>query len=107
VPELGPASISGVVQTVTMHNGSVVTTTDTGPSPTCVNNNSGVPWTYGACCATCPTYGGSYFDPPRPMVSYLATVDALGNTVSTQCGADAPVMATSHYGLNAMSYYLR
>jgi hypothetical protein len=107
VPEGGGAAVTGLVQPVNIHNQAAFSTTDDGPSSHCVNTNDGVPWTYASCCSTCPTFGGNYFDPARPMASYLATVDALGNDVAAQCMGEAPVVSNGYYGLNAMEYYLR
>jgi hypothetical protein len=107
VPEGGGATITGVVQPVPIHNSTAFSTTDNGPYTSCVTGQDAVPWTYDGCCSTCPTYGGSYWTPAHPMASYLATADAFGNIVTTQCGPDGPIISNGYYGMNAMEYYLR
>lgn len=102
------ARITGYQQPVTLFNAADVSTEDKGPSITCVTNNNAVPWTYGSCCTTCPTFGGKYFTTARPMASYLATyADALGKKLADQCGGAAATSSLGYYGLNAMEYYVR
>jgi hypothetical protein len=107
VPEGGGASISGVVQSVPIHDSTAWSTTDNGPSAGCVTGNSAVPWTYSGCCSTCPTFAGGYYDPARPMTNYLTAADAFGRNVTTQCAEQAAVISNTYYGLNRMEYYLR
>lgn len=97
---------------VTFFNDSTLSTTDQGPSTTCVNSSQGVPWFYGACCSTCPTYMGSYWsDAPHPMAPYLdSTTDFYGNTAPQTCpsGSATPAINGSTFrGINNMSYFLR
>jgi cysteine-rich repeat protein len=108
VPQAGGAQLVGAItQAVPIFNGSSFSTTDNGPETGCVNGCSAVPWTYLGCCLTCPTYSCGYFTPARPIASYLNVADALGNTVTNQCGADAPFGVGGYYADNAMEYYAR
>ena len=72
----------------------------------CTGGYNAVPWFYTGCCTTCPTFGGGYYSPARPMASYIDnTPDLYGNTaVSTGC----PYISSSNYeAMNSMEYYLR
>ncbi|MBK8480627.1 MAG: hypothetical protein IPL40_05570 [Proteobacteria bacterium] len=98
-----------------------LSTTDSGPSASgCVNAASAVPWFYTACCSTCPTYLGGYWnDEPHPMVGFIGTTaDLNGHTTNEACGADAPTKSVelgdvnnplghAFFGLNRLELYLR
>ncbi|MEI8257851.1 MAG: fibrinogen-like YCDxxxxGGGW domain-containing protein [Deltaproteobacteria bacterium] len=108
VPAVSGAAVRGTTQRVTIFNTEALSTTDSGPSTSCVGSYGAVPWTYTGCCTTCPTFAGSYFATPRPMVSYLLTTpDDFGNTVAARCGGSDYVVSAGYFGLNAMEYYIR
>ncbi len=103
------AYMTGLVSDAPLLSSDALSTTDQGPATDCVSTHA-VPWFYGGCCATCPTYQGGYWaDSPHPMLSYGDdTPDALGNTVDTVCAADAErASSASFVGLNAMDVLLR
>lgn len=91
-------------------SGSDLTTTDTGPSPQCLAAG-GVPWFYGDCCSTCPTYRGSYWSEPHPMASYPDDIaDLAGQTTADVCSGGPQLSANpdqNYVGINRMSYWLR
>jgi hypothetical protein len=87
-----------------------LSTTNSGPSTNCVNGNLGVPWFYGSCCSTCPTYQGAYWNEPHPMVSYSHSVaDLHGNVETDVCGGpvEMSINGSSYRGVAVMEYYLR
>ena len=110
-PDVGAcgARLSAFTQRVSVFDSSTWVTTDTGApvSTDCVNVSGSVPWTLNACCATCPTFGSSFFTPPRPMVSYLTTPDEFGNVVSARCAGAAPMIVRGYYAVSNMEYYTR
>ncbi len=101
--------LTGLSSDVTMINDTNLSTLDSGPSATCVVSGTAVPWFYGSCCSTCPTYQGGYWTEPHPMVSYVSAVpDAFGNIEVDVCTSPAQLAMTGTFvGLNAMEYYLR
>lgn len=104
------AMFTGVQSDVTIINGAELTTTDQGPGSNCVGNG-GVPFFYGSCCATCPTFDGQYWNEPHPMASYPDdTADAFGVFADDVCPTTAQrsINETMNYvGLNVMELYLR
>ncbi len=102
------AYVAGLVADVPMMNSDTLSTTDAGPAQSCVSNHA-VPWFYGGCCSTCPTYLGGYWsDEPHPMVSYATSVpDLLGRTAGDVCGAGGALSSSGFVGLNALSYFVR
>jgi hypothetical protein len=113
-PPPAPATIAGYSQRVTIFEpspmgGSQFVTTDVGSSASigCVTMNGAVPWTLGFCCATCPTYGGALYSPPRPVVNYLNTADEFGNTIASRCSGGTAVFSGGYYALNSMEYFIR
>lgn len=88
-----------------------LSTTDSGPAGNCTTSNSGVPWFYGSCCSTCPTYQGSYWiDEPHPMAAYTSTADVLGMTETEACAGQTPRVddnTGSYRGIDTMEMYLR
>lgn len=109
------AQLTGLVQpaNVNLINGTTLSTTDTGAdSASCVNTNSGVPWFYGGCCSTCPTYRGGYWnDEPHPMTNYTDTeADFFGKREADVC-ANQTVRpsdnASGYQGVDSMEMYLR
>jgi hypothetical protein len=109
VPAVSGARLSAFTQRVSVFDSSTWITTDSGPpvSTDCVNVSGSVPWTLNACCATCPTFGSSFFTPPRPMVSYLTTPDEFGNVVSARCAGATPLIVRGYYAISNMEYYTR
>lgn len=105
------ATASGYSQPVTIFNANGFSATDTGPGQSCVTGSNGVPWFYGSCCSTCPTYQGGYFnDSPHPMISYVGTAaDAFGRTQGQVCSAALPVLANGgeYRGIDRLEFYLR
>ena len=101
-------ALSGVVP---LTNAPQLSTTDSGPSSTCVSDYGAVPWFYSTCCTTCPTFFGSYWsDEPHPMASYVdAQPDINGLTTANTCpsGAALPANQASYEGINVMEFYLR
>lgn len=104
------AYITGMVADVAIVNDVTLSATDSGPSQSCVSTHA-VPWFYGGCCSTCPTYQGGYWaDSPHPMASYVTSVpDLSGRTTADACGAGGPVLAASggFVGLQEMAYFVR
>lgn len=107
----GPATITGYTASPhgsNIFNGQTIfSTTSNGPSPSCVSSSNGAPWPYGSCCSTCPTFGGSYFNPSRPMISWLTTTDVLGTAVGTACAGGTAVTSDGYYGLESLDYYVK
>ena len=104
------AYITGMVADVPIVNSDTLSTTDQGPAVSCVSTHA-VPWFYGGCCSTCPTYQGGYWtDAPHPMASYpLTTPDLGGQTTTEVCGAAGPTLASGggFAGFNEMAYFVR
>lgn len=113
VPAAGGATLTGATDPNSLFNGvSALSTLDEGPSsPLCVNSNLAVPWLYGRCCSTCPSYRGGYWnDDAHPMSSRMTTPDLQGETMYTACAPGLPRQSdnrSAHYGINVMEYYLR
>jgi len=108
VSPAGPATISGVTQTVPFFDSNQISTTDFGPAQSCVNQFSEVPWAYGSCCKTCPTYGETtYFMPARPAATYLDRPDLNGRVVADRCGSSSALHIAQYYGESAIEYYVR
>ena len=92
-------------------NNTDITTTDSGLATNCINN-SAVPWFYGSCCTSCPTFKGGYWnDDPHPMQSYTGSAaDFFGNVETDVCGGQAVKMSengTAYRGVDTMAVYLR
>ncbi len=105
-------SLTGLSASVTMVNSSELSTVDQGSDSYCVTDYSAVPWFYGSCCTTCPTFFGSYWtDEAHPMVSYIqGTADLYGSVDADVCasGAAEPTEgSTGYFGINEMAFYLR
>jgi hypothetical protein len=103
-------SLTGLDSDAGMVSGPELSTSDSGPSSNCVSGNMGVPWFYGSCCSTCPTYQGAYWNEPHPMISYSHTVaDLQGNLESDVCGGPVQLSlnGSSYRGVAVMEYYLR
>jgi hypothetical protein len=102
------AGITGLVADVTIINGTELSTLDSGPSITCLDNNA-VPWFYSSCCSTCPAFQGGYWNERHPMANYTAVPDAAGNTAAEVCATapQASLIDPNFLGMNAMEYYLR
>lgn len=104
------AYVSGMVSDVPIVNSDTLSTTDQGPAVSCVSTHA-VPWFYGSCCSTCPTYQGGYWsDAPHPMASYpLTTPDLAGQTTAEVCGSAGPTVSGdgSFAGFNEMAYFVR
>jgi hypothetical protein len=102
-----------MTQTVSIANSTMLSTTDSGPdSALCINQSNAVPWFYNACCSTCATYKGGYWnDEPHPMEAYTQTsADILGHTETDVCGSQAVRIsdnASAHRGVDTMEMYLR
>ena len=113
VPVATTATLTGLDSPISLANGvTALSTTDLGPSSSaCVNASSAVPWLYGLCCSTCPSYRGGYWsDDPHPMSNQLGTDDLYGHDINDVClpgGPQASVISASYFGVNAMEYYLR
>lgn len=108
--EGGVALLTGMTADVSIVSGTELSSTDSGPSQSCVNGNLGVPWFYAACCATCPTYQGAYWTEPHPMASYVHSVpDLSGNTQTEVCSGpvEMAINGSAYRGIAAMEYYLR
>lgn len=108
------AEVTGLVSSVTIASNDQISTTDSGPNSSCVNSPKyGVPWYYGLCCITCPTYGPAWTDEPHPMASYVDTTgDLNGNIDADVCPSGSAVHngasgTGSYEGMNVMEYYLR
>ena len=103
------ASLSSIYSTVYFTNATDLSTTDSGPSTTCVNDYDADPWFYSYCCTTCPTFGGGYWtDEAHPMASYISdTADVNGNIDVDVCPSGAAVTSSNYEGVNVMEYYLR
>ena len=103
------ASLSTITSTATFTNSTSLSATDTGTYSTCVTSYDGVPWFYGLCCSTCPTFKGGYWsDTAHPMASYLdTTADAFGSTSADVCPSGGAVTSYYFEGINVMEYYVR
>ena len=79
-----------------------------GMGSNCTGGYNAVPWFYTGCCTTCPTFGGSYYSPARPMASYVdSTPDLYGNTSANACSSGAAVSSYNYEAMNSMEYFLR
>ncbi|MBK8264655.1 MAG: DUF4215 domain-containing protein [Nannocystis sp.] len=102
------ATLTGLQATVNMINNTLLSTTNSGPSTSCINANGGVPWFYSSCCTTCPTFAGSYWAQPHPMASYTAgTPDYFNKTSQDVCDGAAAIISNGYYGINDMGYFAR
>ena len=102
------ATLTGLLATVNMINNTLLSTKDSGPSISCVNQNGGAPWFYSGCCSTCPTFAGSYWPVPHPMASYTAnSPDQYAAVQNDVCGGQPAIVSQGYYGINDMAYYLR
>ncbi len=104
------AHITGMEAPVAILSSETLSATDSGPATSCVGDHA-VPWFYGGCCATCPSYRGGYWaDAPHPMVSYARdTPDLAGNTTAEQCpaGPEGALSGDSFVGVNTLGLFLR
>jgi len=104
------AYITGMQSSVSIVNSDTLSTTDRGPSQSCVSTHA-VPWFYGGCCSTCPTYQGGYWsDAPHPMASYTTSVpDLMGITATDVCGAGGPQLSAGgdFVGMSELAYFVR
>jgi hypothetical protein len=95
-----------------VHDG-MLTTMDVGlpMNLECLNDwNHGVPWFYNQCCSTCPAFAGSYWEFPRPMVSYTHLPDLFGRTDDDACTGPTEYSSpfNDHFrGANQMDYFMR
>jgi len=105
-PPGGPATVSGVQQAVEILSGDTLTTTDTGPAANCLNNDA-VPWFLAGCCEACPTYGGTFFSPPSPMVSFLDTEPDLDGRLADDICAAAVDESNGYVGVWTLAFLLR
>jgi hypothetical protein len=105
--------INNLTQSAPIINSPNLSTTDSGPdSALCVNQSNAVPWFYAACCSTCATYMGGYWnDEPHPMEAYTqTTADFFGHTEPNVCGSQAVRISdngSTHRGVDTMEMYLR
>ncbi|MFH1463952.1 MAG: MopE-related protein [Pseudomonadota bacterium] len=107
-------TISGLAASVSLTNSTTLSATDLGSATSCVLvPNYGVPWFYGGCCSTCPTFKGTaWTDEPHPMANYLdVTADLDGLTVADTCPSGAAIHSYfgigTYEGVNVMEFYLR
>jgi hypothetical protein len=105
-------TLAGVTSTASLVADPALSTLDTGPGTACVATDSGVPWFYASCCATCPTFGNGYWsDEPHPMQNYTATTaDVLGKTEAQACAGHTVCAAdnmSTFRGDDSMEVYLR
>jgi hypothetical protein len=106
------ATLTGLTSTAPLLADPALSTLDTGPGAACVTSDGGVPWFYGSCCATCPTFGNAYWtDEPHPMQNYTSTTaDLFGKTEVQACAGQtvrAADNASSYRGDDSMEVYLR
>ena len=101
------ATLTGLNATVNMINNTILSTQNSGPSQTCINVHGGAPWFYSGCCSTCPTFAGSYWPSPHPMINYSGVPDQFASTSATVCGGDPIATSSGYTGLNEMAYYIR
>jgi hypothetical protein len=107
-------TFTGLTGAVAIANDPNFSATDKGPamSMPCVTMDGGVPWFYGTCCSTCPTFQDAYWtDEPHPMENYTATTaDLFGNTEAQVCTGQTPRGAdnmSTFRGDDSMEVYLR
>ncbi|MEZ4380941.1 MAG: fibrinogen-like YCDxxxxGGGW domain-containing protein [Nannocystaceae bacterium] len=101
-------TLTGLSSNVNMINNTQLSTKDSGPSATCINTHQGAPWFYSSCCSTCPTFAGSYWPEPHPMVNYTTGVnDIFGKTPQIVCSGEAAIISNGYQGANVMEYYIR
>jgi hypothetical protein len=90
-----------------------VTRSDDTTSLRCVTGiYSGVPWVYTSCMNFSPGFrvGTQFENRPRPMLADLESgMDLFGRTLSTSCGAEAPLRSTpeGYEVLSIAEYYIR
>ncbi len=101
------ASLNGLKAGVNMINSALLSTKDSGPSPTCVTVHKGAPWFYSGCCSTCPTFAGGYWPEPHPMANYVHVPDQFASVQNTVCEGAAVANSQGYTGINDMAYYLR
>ncbi len=79
------------------------------PGSDCVVQHDAVPWFYGSCCTTCPTFGASYWDDGHhPMASYpVDSSDIYGQVSGDVCGGGPPANSRGYLGVAVMEVYLR
>ncbi|MDP7110495.1 MAG: hypothetical protein QGH45_00955, partial [Myxococcota bacterium] len=106
VPPGGPATVSGVSQSVEILSGDTLSTTDMGPASNCINNDA-VPWFLASCCEACPTYGGTFFSPPSPMVHFLDTDPDLDGHLAADVCANPVDQSGGYEGVAALGFFLR
>lgn len=105
-------TLAGITSAVPLLSAPDLSTLDSGPGTACVAADSGVPWFYANCCATCPTFGNAYWsDEPHPMQSYTSTTaDVFGKTEAQACVGHtvrAADNASAFRGDDSMEVYLR
>jgi len=105
-------TFTGVTGTAPLVNDPNFSASDEGPGQVCVTTDGGVPWFYGGCCSTCPTFQNAYWtDEPHPMQNYTQmTADFFGTTEAQACGAQSPRIsdnASTYRGDDSMEIYLR
>jgi len=102
-------TLSSITASIIFANDTRLSTSDSGPSTSCVNTHHAIPWFYTSCCTTCPTFMGSYWsDEPHPMASYISsTLDEFGQTDADVCPSGAAISSLGYEGVNAMSYFVR
>jgi len=101
------ATLNGLQAGVNMINSTSLSTQDSGPSPSCINQHQGAPWFYSGCCSTCPTFAGSYWPERHPMANYLNVPDQYASTQTSVCEGAAVANSQGYVGINDMAYYLR
>jgi hypothetical protein len=94
---------------VILVNNNQLATADGGYGRVCVNNYDAVPWFYGGCCTTCPSFAGGYWsDSAHPMASYLdSTADLYGQTAADVCPSGSATSSYGYEGVNSMSFFVR
>jgi len=101
------ATLTGLKAGVNMINNTLLSTKDSGPSTSCVNQNGGAPWFYSSCCSTCPTFAGQYWPQPHPMANYLNAPDQYASALNQVCNGEAVATSLGYVGINDMAYYIR
>lgn len=106
-------TLTNLTASVPLAASTVLSTLDSGPdSAVCIQSSLGVPWFYGSCCSTCPTYQGSYWnDEPHPMTSYVGDQpDFFGKVEADVCAGQTPRIADNasvFRGIDTMEMYVR
>ena len=101
------ATLNGLKASVNMINNPALSTKDSGPGQSCVNQHGGAPWFYAGCCSTCPTFAGNYWPVPHPMANYMSVPDQFASVQDTVCEGQAVATSLGYIGVNDMAYYLR